>query len=225
MSLDYGKIDLFNFLSKNELDKLSKEAQIKKYKKGETVFSPGDKPDKMFVIYEGFIKISMLISDGREQILYIYGKGEFVGGHNMLKEEEYIYHGLATTDVKIIELDKNDFNVLINNRIFLRRLLNQSYKRIRKSEQLIDRLIVINADMKVAKLLIDLIGIYGKIKKDGKILLDTNITRQELASYAGISRETMSRKLSYFENLEIIDLKEKGKILIKNMKELRKFTI
>lgn len=225
MSLDYGKIDLFNFLSKNELDKLSKEAQIKKYKKGETVFSPGDKPDKMFVIYEGFIKISMLISDGREQILYIYGKGEFVGGHNMLKEEEYIYHGLATTDVKIIELDKNDFNVLINNRIFLRRLLNQSYKRIRKSEQLIDRLIVINADMKVAKLLIDLIGIYGKIKKDGKILLDTNITRQELASYAGISRETMSRKLSYFEDLEIIDLKEKGKILIKNMKELRKFTI
>ncbi|MSS78257.1 Crp/Fnr family transcriptional regulator [Anaerococcus sp. AGMB00486] len=225
MSLDYGKIDLFNFLTKKELDRLSKDVKIKEYKKGETVFSPGDKPEKMFVIYEGFIKIFMLISDGREQILYIYGKGEFVGGHNMLKNEDYIYHGLATSDVKIIELDKYDFSVLINNKIFLRRLIDQSYKRIRKSEKLIDRLIVINADMKVAKLLIDLIGIYGKIKANGTILLDTNITRQELASYAGISRETMSRKLSYLEDMGIIDLEDKGKILIKNMKELRKFTL
>lgn len=225
MGLDYGKIDLFNFLTKKELDKLSKDIKLREYKKGETVFSPGDKADKMYVIYDGFIKISMILSDGREQILYIYGKGEFIGGHNMLKNEDYIYHGLATSDVKIIELDRDDFDILINNRIFLRRLIDQSLKRIRKSEKLIDRLIIINADMKVAKLLIDLIGIYGKVNEDKTILLNTNITRQELASYAGISRETMSRKLSYFHDLGIIELKGKGKILIKDMKKLRKFTL
>lgn len=225
MNIDYGNFDLFNFLTKYELAKLSKDIKIKEYKKGATVFSPGDEPEKMFVVYDGFIKISMIVSDGREQLLYIYSKGEFIGGHNMINKENYRYQGITITDAKIIELHKDDFNVLINNKIFLRKLIDQSYKRIKKSEQLIDRLIVINADMKVAKLLIDLVGMYGKVNDDGTIDLDTNINREELASYASISRETISRKLSYFKDLDIIDLKEKGKIIIKNMKELRKFIV
>ncbi|WP_036730103.1 Crp/Fnr family transcriptional regulator [Peptoniphilus mikwangii] len=224
-TIDYKKTPLLKYLTEEEIKRFISKPQIKEFKKGEYIFRSKDEARQMYIVYDGFMKISMFLSDGREQILYIYKEGDFVGGFNIISGDRYVYTSVALTDTKIIIIHKEDFeDILLKNVKILRKLLDQSYYRIRKSEELIDRLSVINADMKVAKLLIDLIKICGK-KKNNKILLDLNINREELGSYTGVSRETISRKLNHFETMNIISLLPKGKILIEDLEALYDMTI
>lgn len=208
----------------DNFDDFKKKPHVVEYKNSEYVFRTSDEADRMYLILEGYIKITLDLSDGREQILYIYKADDFVGGLNLLSGDRYLYNGITINSALILEIYREDFDMLLKNNRFLKKILEQSYVRIRKSEELIDRLSVINGDMKVAKLLIDLIKIYGK-KENGNILLDLNINREELGSYSGVSRETMSRKLNYFEDIGLIKLLPKGKILLLDIQGLRDLTI
>lgn len=220
MDIDYNKVELLKYLSEDEINEFMYKPIIRDYKNNEVIFSPEDKADLMYIVYDGYMKISMFLSDGREQILYIYKKGDFVGGLNLFSGENYQYLGTAIKKCKIIEIHREDFkNILFKKEEFILKVLEQSYKRIRRSEELIDRLSVASANMKVAKLLLDLIRIYGK-KREKTTILELNINREELGSYTGITRETMSRKLSYFEELGYIRLLPKSRIEILDIEAL-----
>lgn len=215
--MDLRKIPLLKYLSDEDLKIVEKEAEVKKYKKGDMIFKSGDSPKKMYLIYSGFIKIYLDLSDGRQQILYIYKENEFVGGLNVMSGDHYLYNSVALKNCTIIEIEKSLFNILfLNNNNCLKVILDQSYQRIRKSEELVYRLNEINADLKIGKLLLSLIKDYGIINEDKTILLNLSINREELGAFSGLSRETISRKLNYLEAEGVIKLLSKGNILILN---------
>lgn len=221
MRKEFYNIDLLEYISDEDLDKFTHKVEIKEVKKGTIIFRYNDLAEYMYIIVDGFIKISMFLTDGREQVLYTYSKGEFVGAHNLLTNENYQYEAKALTKSKLIYIHRLDFfNVMIKNNKILIKILAQSFKRIRRSEELIDRLVGLNADMKVAKLLLDLAEDDGKSCKEK--IITCYLNREELGSYSGVVRETLSRKLSYFEDLGLIKLLSKGEILIKNIEALRK---
>lgn len=223
-SIDLKKIPLFASFTDEELREIRRGLKLETFKRGDGIFSSGDSADRMFIVYEGFMKISMYLSDGREQILYIYKKHDFVGGFNILYQDKYVYNASATTNAKIIVISKYDFeNIMLKNKDFVLKVLEEAYFRIRKSEELIDRLSVINADMKLAKALINLIKISGSIT-DGKVAVDLKINREEMGSFTGLTRETISRKLSQFQDEGIITV-ERNKIIIEDIKKLSDKTI
>lgn len=218
------EFSLLAYISDDQLRKFRISPQIVYYDKSDLVFSYGDEPDFMYIILEGFIKISRFLTDGREQILYIYKQDDFVGAHNILTNEKYIYEARSLTKTKVLLISKIDFdNILKNNNQILLKILDQSFRRIRRSEDLIDRLVGINADFKVAKLLLDLANDIGIEHEDG-ILIKSHLTREELGSYSGMVRETISRKLSRFESMDLIKIIDRDNILIKNISALKKMT-
>ena len=99
------------------------------------------------------MKIYKYLSDGREQILYIYS-ADFVGAFNLLKEDEYKYNGQAIEDTIISTLSKQTFDeIAIKNPRITLKILEKAYERIRWAEDLVDRLSSGTADAKVAGLL------------------------------------------------------------------------
>ncbi|NLW52226.1 MAG: Crp/Fnr family transcriptional regulator [Tissierellia bacterium] len=224
-NLNYKNIPLLAFLSEEEFLSMKSNFEVLYFKKGDPIFKSGDPASKMFIIYEGFMKIAMNLSDGREQILYIYQKGDFVGGLNLLSGDKYVYNGTALKNTVVVTISNDDFhNVLLKNSKFVMKVLEKSYERIRRSEELIDRLCVINADLKVAKVLMNLVKVYGQ-KTDEGILLKLTLNQEELGSFTGITRETMSRKLNQFEDLGLIKIVARGKILITDVKGLSKLIV
>lgn len=217
---------LLHGLDDRDKEFLSENLEIQKFKRGEFIFRHMDEANYMYIMKSGAMKISMDLSDGREQIMYIYRKEDFVGGLNLLTADKYVYNGIALTESEVIKISKNIYNeILIHNENFLREMLIQSFLRIRKSEELIDRLCVINGDMKVAKGLIDLVQMSGNREPDGSFLISPHMNRTELGSYTGLARETVTRKLSYFEDMGYIELLPKGAIRILDMDSLRDLTI
>src|SRR5699024_2874266 len=100
------------------------------------------------------------------------------------------------------------------------KILGKAYERIRGAENLIDRLNTINTDSKVASLLLRLEEDFGTRQGDD-LILNLTINREEMGSYAGISRETMTRKLGLFKKLGIIEFEGNKKIIIKDENRLR----
>ncbi|MFM1542323.1 Crp/Fnr family transcriptional regulator [Helcococcus ovis] len=223
--LNYKKIPLLDSLSEEEFLRIRSDFYVIEYNKGETIFRSFDPADKMYIILDGEMKISKIMSDGKEQILYIYEPGDFVGGHNILSGDRYEYNAYALNKTTVLTISSYDVNnVLKHNIKFITKVLEQSYERIRKAEDLIDRLSVISTDVRVAKLLRTLVNLYGHGTDKG-ILIKYNVTQEELGSLAGVSRETMSRKLNQFEEEGILKLISRGKILIKDYEKIENILI
>lgn len=222
----FESIPLFMNISEEAREKIYSEITEKRYNKGEYIFKSNDPAEYMYVVRTGAMKISMNLSDGREQILYIYKNGDFVGGLNLLTSDHYVYNGIALIETSVITIDKKVFDdVLMNEMSFLKEMLVESYSRIRKSEELIDRLSVINADMKVAKGILDLIKTHGSRSMKGNWIVNPNLTRSEMGSFTGLARETLTRKLAYFQDAGMIKLLPKGAIEILNIEALKELTV
>ena len=216
----YNNVPLLTGLNDEELGKINEGVSFRNYKKGEFIFRTGDKADSMYIVCSGKMKIYNFTVDGREQILYIYSAGDFVGGLNLLKEDEYKYNGVALEDTTISTLSKRKFDeIVMKNPSMLLKILEKAYERIRWAEDLINRLTATSVDAKVAGLLLYLIDDFGKATDKG-ILLELSINREEMGSYAGLSRETITRKLNMFKDLGYLEFYGNKVILIKNKVEL-----
>lgn len=216
-----NNVPLFSSLNEEQLVKVSKGVAFKDYKKGEVIFSTGDKADRLYIVCSGKMKIYNYTVDGREQILYIYSSGDFVGGFNLLKEDEYKYNAIALEDTTISTLTKSTFDEIIKrDPIITLKILEKAYDRIRWAEDLINRLTTTNVDAKVAGLLLNLTDDFGKVTDNG-IVLELSINREEMGSYAGISRETMTRKLNLFKDLGYLEFHGNKIIIIKNKDKLK----
>lgn len=207
-------------LDNDEIDKIAEGVKNWYFKNGDKVFSAGDIADRLFIVCSGKMKIYKNTVDGREQILYILSGGDFIGAFNLLKEDEFEFSAEAIEELELSTLAKEDFDriILSNPRITLK-VLEKAYERIMKAESLVDRLSTNSANAKVAGLLLTLIGDFGHETAEG-IVLELTINREEMGSYSGISRETMTRKLKTFGELGLIELDGHKRILIKDKRGL-----
>jgi len=215
------RIPLLSSLSEADSDKISKGVTSSVFKKGDTVFSQGEKANRLYIIDKGKIKIFKFTPDGKEQILYILSEGDFIGAFNLLKEDEFDFSASAVEDTEISTLAKKEFDeVMISNPEITLKIFEKAYERIIKAERLVERLTSGSPDAKLAGLLINLTEDFGVQTEDG-ILLELTISREEMGSYAGMTRETTSRKLQYFQEIGLIKLMGAKKILIYDVENLK----
>jgi len=215
------EVDLLNELDEDEIGKISGGMVITDYKKGESIFNIGDTANKLYIVCSGKMKLFKYMSDGKEQILYIYSTGDFIGAFNLLKADKFAFSAEALEDTAILTLSKQAFDdIALKNPTITLKILEKAYDRIKGVESLVDRLSSTSADAKVAGLLLNLIDDFGTATDEG-IMLELSINREEMGSYAGISRETMTRKLNLFKELDYIEFYGNKRILLKNESSLR----
>ena len=219
--IDLRKLPLLRHLSVSEFEEMAQDVAIKRVKKGELIFKSGDSAGRLFICCAGQFKIFTHTPDGREQIMYIYSPGDFVGGLNLLKGHQYLYNGQALEDAVICTMSKAFFDrVCLPNPRILQQILEKSYDRIRWAEELMTRLYATNAGMKVAELVLRLAARYGTQTAEG-MRVELNLNREELGSYAGLTRESITRKLGEFKDLGYVDFEGNRVIIIKDEQALR----
>jgi len=213
-------IPLLESLTDEEASVIAEGVMVHHYKKGEFVFRAGDQASCLYILCVGRTKVVKVTSEGKEQIIYILSPGDFIGAFNLLKADAFLFDMIALEDSQISTLTKASFDqVILNNPQITLKVLEKAYERINKAELLVDRLTTSKLDSRVAGLLITLIDDFGKATRDG-ILLELSMNREELGSYAGITRESMSRKLSQFQELGWLSLVGAKHILLRDIKAL-----
>ncbi len=218
-----SKVPIFKNLSAEELTDVTRLIVRRKYKKGELIFLEGNKLEGLYIINHGKIKIFKYTKEGKEQILYILSEGDFIGELSLLNTEEVSYYAEAMAPVNICLIKKSDFDEILNQKPQISlRILEVISQRLSKLEGLVQSLGTKDVEARIAQMLLDLKAEYG-IEAADYIELTIPLTREDMANYIGVTRETISRKLSSLQEEGIIKLVGNKKILILDADALKDY--
>ncbi|WP_432402719.1 Crp/Fnr family transcriptional regulator [Wukongibacter sp. M2B1] len=218
-----SKVTIFSNLSQHDLIEIISMTGHEGYKKGETIFFEGKEANTLYLINKGKIKLFKYTKDGREQILDILSEGDFFGELNLFKEGQYSFNAKAVTPTKLCTLTKENMREIILKRPEIAiKILEVVGDRLSKLETLAQNLATNDAEVRIANLILELKERYGKNAPDG-IEIKLPITREDMSYYAGVARETISRKLKKFEEEGIIKLIGIKKIIILDEEKLENY--
>ena len=198
-------VPLFATLNREAMHALTSQMMHKTFKKGETIVHEGDRPLGFTVIREGSAKAYRTTFDGREQILYIFPENDYFGARFLFTEEKVPYSVEALEDTKVCILSKEQFSsLLLEHSSVALQIIEAMANRMSRLELVLQGMGGRNAELRIASLLLELKDTYGK--KNGEYLeITLPLSREGLANYLGMARETLSRKLAQLEEDGIIE--------------------
>lgn len=125
----------------------------------------------------------------------------------------------AMEDTEVCTIQQQDIHqLLLRYPTISLKILEEFTSRLHETESLIEKLNSQDVEKRVASYLVELI----EGQEDDSMTIHLPIRKGDLASYLGTSQETLSRRLSAFQNQGLIELKGQRKIIIKQLEELRK---
>lgn len=206
-------VPIFSTLTFDEMMEVASITVSKTYKKGEMVYFQGAREKKLFVIHKGRVKISRISSSGKEQVIRILGPGEFMGELSLFNNEPNVDNAEVIEDATVCIIDGDKLKGLMAKYPTIAfKVLEELSSRLKRAENLIENLGVKDVESRIAEMLLELAD------EDGNITL--TVKKGDLASHLGMSQETLSRKLSYFQDEGWIKLKGHKRITILDRESL-----
>ena len=169
-----------------------------KIAKGSILFKEGDGGEHLYVIIDGKLKLGTSSGDGRENLLSILGPGEMFGELSLFDPGPRTSTATAVTDAKLLSLSHEKvIPWLKQNPEVSLQLLTRLSQRLRRTNEAVGDLVFSDVPGRVAKALIDLGDRFGKTTPEG-LLVNHDLTQEELAQLVGASRETVNKALADF---------------------------
>jgi CRP-like cAMP-binding protein len=165
---------------------------------GSILFKEGDDGEHLYVIIDGKLKLGTSSGDGRENLLSILGPGEMFGELSLFDPGPRTSTATAVTDAKLLSLSHEKvIPWLKQNPEVSLQLLTRLSQRLRRTNEAVGDLVFSDVPGRVAKALIDLGDRFGKTTPEG-LLVNHDLTQEELAQLVGASRETVNKALADF---------------------------
>lgn len=214
-------IPIFRDLLIEEKIVIMDSSNHRKFKKGEIIFTPGDSFDDLFVVNKGMVKISKVSSLGKEQILRILKPGDFMGELSLFSKSilNNTAEALEQTEICIIQGDKIR-NLLIQKPEMAIKFLQKYTERIEETEELIEQIGLRDVEQRIANYLLIEIENNQIVNNKGKYEINLPVSKGDLAALIGTTQETLSRKLSLFQDNGWINLKGQRTIEVIDIESL-----
>jgi CRP/FNR family cyclic AMP-dependent transcriptional regulator len=219
-SLYFKQVSLFADLPDEDIRALMAVARKKIFRAGEVIFHREDVGQYLYVIKEGKVNICLISPEGQEISLVVLGKKDFFGELAIFDGLPRSTDAIALERVECYTLERSEFhNAIMKNPKIAIQLLEILSKRLRKTDDKVEDLVVLDVYGRVAKKLLDLAHEHGINTEDG-IRIDMRLTQQDLASMVGASRESVNKVLGYFTDKGYIS-SDKHKITLHRINELK----
>ena len=205
---------------KQLLDTFSSNYKVRNYKKEDVVIREDDEPVGVFLVKEGVIKMSSINEDGEELGVNIYKPGSFFPMTWAISEISNDYNYQAMTSASLVVIPKDKFvEFLKENPIVLYDLTSRILVGLDGLLFNVRHLLVGDSTSKIAVVLYMLGKRFG-VKKEKHIEIDLTLTHQDIAHFAGITRETTTIAIDKLVKDGII-LQGQRKIIIKDIEALK----
>ena len=191
-------VPLFNHLPDGEQDRIESLVHRRNFRKGETIYSPGDEP-VLIIVATGKLKVYQLSDSGREQLLRLVGPGEYVGQNALFGAVNGNVYVDALEDTLTCTLRQSDFkNLLLKEPTLAIRILEINARIAADLEKQSRFLLMEDVETRLATYLLDLSGAGDQES------FTVPMKWKDLAAYLGTTAETLSRKLKKLEEDGII---------------------
>jgi CRP/FNR family transcriptional regulator, cyclic AMP receptor protein len=204
------KVPLFSDLSEADLTAFAEVTREREYPKNSVILFEDDPGDSLYIVSAGQVKVVLIGEDGREVILSVLADGDFFGEMALIDDEPRSAHVIAMKDSLLLVLRRDDFQsqVARHPQIALK-LLKVLVQRLRRADEKIGGLVLLDVNGRVARLLLDLADEGGGPK------ITRRLTHHTIAQMIGSSRETVSRAMRELVDRGLIETTRR-EISIKN---------
>jgi CRP/FNR family transcriptional regulator, polysaccharide utilization system transcription regulator len=201
------KTACFHYLSKDELALFNENKTTLVYRKGETIVKQGTKFEQVISFNAGLAKLNIEIDNKRNLLLGLLRPSEILAGPGMFADNRYTFSVTALIDSIICLIDADTFkSIFRSNEKFADSFLNSFAQRYIDT---CTRFVSLTQKQMHGRVAEALIFLSDTVHKSDNFELC--LSRQELADFTGMSKESISRVLREFNNDRIVQ--SKGRLI------------
>ncbi|MFZ3578412.1 Crp/Fnr family transcriptional regulator [Virgibacillus sp. DJP39] len=220
-----SKVPIFNNLEHEEMVEIAKMSQHKKFEKKELIFRADDPSSHLYIVHKGRVKIYSLAESGKEQLVRIMEPGDFMGELAIFKEEPLTCFAETMEAAEICMIPKKDVVKLLMVRPEVSlKILSELSTRLKDTEESLERFRSKDAEKRLASYLVEL-GIKAHDPAINTLKITLPMSKKDLASYLGMTQETVSRRLASFQERGWIMQEGQRKIIISELETLKEASI
>ncbi|HEV7712377.1 MAG TPA: Crp/Fnr family transcriptional regulator [Asanoa sp.] len=198
--------DFWSMLTDGERADFVKRARRRRWKRGEVLIREADTSDWVLLLETGRVKAASHTAGGTEVVLAIRGPGALLGELSAVSREPRSASVLALEAVTGLVVPLAEFEIylkehgrvaLVLMRLIAERLRDADRKRIEFGAQ--------DTTGRVAARLVELADRFGTPGSEpGAVLIALPLSQDELASWVGASRESVSKSLGVLRTAGLV---------------------
>lgn len=196
-------------LNAQEIDKLdSVISSRKRIKRGNALFSAGEKFTSLYAVRSGFFKTCITTADGRDQVTGFQMTGEIIGLDGIVSDH-HSCDAIALEDAEVCVMPFDQVEALSREFTTLQHHVHKIMSReIVRDHSVMLLLGSMRAEERLAAFLLNLVQrLHARGFSQSELVL--RMTREEIGSYLGMKLETVSRTFSKFVEDGIVDVKQR----------------
>lgn len=190
------------------------------FPQNELIVHGNDEPTGVYFVVKGYVKMSAILEDGTEIAINIFKPGTFLPMIWAIGNIENTYYFRSLTNVVTYKAPKEKFlEFLKENPDVLFDLTSRILVGLDGILFTTRYMLHANSLKKTAIMMLTLCRRFGTLKENGEIEISIQMTHQDLAHFAGTSRETVSLAIEKLKSKGIVYQKDR-KFIVKDVKAL-----
>ncbi len=188
-------IQLFSKVSDKYLNEIKQNAVTRSYSKDSIVFYEGDTSQYLYVILEGTVKMYKTTPKGTQIQINRFDAPAMVGEYACFENQPFPASCEFITEGKMVMVPFKHILKNLDDGQFSLELIKSLTAKVMVLSALIHKETIYSSEAKVAKMLIENVEIFSKLKYN------------EIASILNLTPETLSRIFKKFKKEKIIEMK------------------
>jgi len=191
---------------------------IYRYNRKQKIYFEGQRPNKLYYIIQGKVKIIKSSDEGKELVVELCGGGDFLGHIAILEDAVYKESAETMDFTELAVIPRNEFEELLHNDYRMAgKFIKMMATNIAEKERQLVGIAYNSLRKKVAQALVLL---QHKYQSPTTEHFTINLHREDIANIAGTATESLIRTLSDFKTEKLIDISRDGTITILDEKRL-----
>jgi CRP/FNR family transcriptional regulator, polysaccharide utilization system transcription regulator len=187
-----------------DLKKLSEKHNIRQYKKKDYVFLNGSEAKTLYFINSGQVKTFRTTDSGKELTTGLFKKGDFFGYTALIRDANHEESAVILEDAELTLIPRADFFALLfNNRDVSRKFIKMLSDDLADREDKMISMAYSSVRRRVARAILEFEKRFNE-NDDSSFSMKTS--RENLASMAGTTTETLIRTLRDFKEEGLVDI-------------------
>jgi CRP-like cAMP-binding protein len=196
---------------------IDNNSKLLSFKKGQAIFREDDPVTGFYFLHEGKVKIHKRWGDDKDLIIKLAKEGDVLGHRGIAAEQHYPVSATAIDDASVcfITTEFLKTTLRINPELTYQLMLYYA-KDLQEAEKGMRNMVHMDVKSRIADTLLKIAEVFG-CDEDGTI--KGILARQDVASFAGTTYETIFKVMNEFTADHIIELSGKT-IIIKDRQKL-----
>ncbi|MCG8509742.1 MAG: Crp/Fnr family transcriptional regulator [Rhodospirillales bacterium] len=191
----------WNVLTPAEIGLFNRKVVCRTYKAGQCIFGQGDICRGLYLVEHGLVAVRKVDEDGLSAIVRLAHQGDTLGYRPLLAKENHRATAEVIQDAKICFVDAATMHrLLFSNPRLGMRFLENTARAFGDAEDRLFQVAALSLRTRIIHILVLLRQQYGRVGKDGTLLLELPMSRRDLAEMIGARPESVSRTLREIKN-------------------------